>query len=74
VGGARLDGPAVQPDAGNLPQSAVLALQLTASPAGDVIPGAVITLALSVTNEGGAAANGVHLTVPLPGGAKYRDG
>ncbi|MFN2448646.1 MAG: hypothetical protein ABR508_02465 [Candidatus Baltobacteraceae bacterium] len=55
-------------------RSAVVALELTASPPGGVIPGAIVTLALSVTNEGSMPARDLIVSVPLPGGAAYRNG
>jgi hypothetical protein len=55
-------------------ESAVLAAELTANPPADVIPGAVVTLALSIANEGSIAARAVRVAVPLPGGATYRSG
>ena len=56
------------------PTSAVLAVTLTATPPGEVIPGTVITYALSVVNDGAATASGVSAAVPLPGGVSYRLG
>lgn len=54
--------------------SAVLAVEITATPAAEVIPGAIVTVALSIANEGAAAARGVRAGAPLPGGATYRNG
>ncbi len=54
--------------------SAVLALEVTANPPGDVIPGAIVTIAVSLSNEGALPARNVRLIVPLPGGAAYRNG
>jgi uncharacterized repeat protein (TIGR01451 family) len=54
--------------------SAVLAVTLTATPPGEVIPGTVITYALSLANDGAAAAANVTVSVPLPGGVAYRFG
>ena len=56
------------------PSSAVLAVTLTATPPGEVIPGTVITYALSLVNDGAAAAASVLAAVPLPGGVAYRLG
>jgi uncharacterized repeat protein (TIGR01451 family) len=61
----------VEPEPGRTP---VLSVEATAFPADGVIPGAVVTLALSVANEGAAAAQDIVVTVPLPGGAAYRPG
>ncbi len=55
-------------------QSALLALTLTATPPGNVIPGTVITYALSLANDGAAAAADVVASIPLPGGVTYRLG
>ncbi|MGB6984851.1 MAG: hypothetical protein WBD74_02610 [Candidatus Aquilonibacter sp.] len=54
--------------------SAVLAVTLTATPPADVIPGTVITYALSIVNDGAAPAAGVAAAVPLPAGVSYRLG
>jgi uncharacterized repeat protein (TIGR01451 family) len=54
--------------------SSVLAVETTATPAGEVIAGAIVTLTLSVANEGVAPARNVRVCVPLPGGATYRNG
>ena len=54
--------------------SAVLAVEMTATPPADVIPGAVVTFTLSVANEGAAPAAGVRAAAPQPGGATYRNG
>lgn len=60
-----------EPEPGRTP---VLSVEATAFPADGVIPGAVVTLALSVANEGAAAANDIVAGAPLPGGAAYRPG
>jgi hypothetical protein len=70
------------PDAGVLereetleaPRSAVLAVEATATPGSGIIPGAVVTVSLSIANEGAVAARGVVASVPIPGGAGYRQG
>ncbi len=56
------------------PTSAVLAATMTATPPGEVIPGTVITYALSLVNDGAASAANVVATVPLPGGVTFRLG
>jgi uncharacterized repeat protein (TIGR01451 family) len=56
------------------PQSALLALTLTATPPGNVIPGTVITYALSLTNDGAAPAAQVLASIPLPAGVTSRLG
>ena len=55
-------------------RSAVLAVETTATPPGEVIPGAIVTIAVSVANEGAATAKNVRVGVPLPGGTTYRNG
>src|SRR5690348_9174092 len=52
-------------------QSAVITVDVTANPSTDVIPGAIVTLALSIANEGAASSPGILASVPLPGGASY---
>lgn len=54
--------------------SAVVSVETTATPPGEVIPGAIVTFALSVANEGAAPAKNVRVCVPLPGAATYRNG
>jgi uncharacterized repeat protein (TIGR01451 family) len=54
--------------------TAVLAVTLTATPPGDVIPGTVITYALSIVNDGAAPAAGIAAGVPLPAGVSFRLG
>ncbi|HVA26836.1 MAG TPA: hypothetical protein VNF68_01560, partial [Candidatus Baltobacteraceae bacterium] len=56
------------------PRSAVLAVEATATPSSGVIPGAVVTVTLSIANEGAVAARNVVAAVPIPGGAGYRQG
>ncbi len=55
-------------------RSAVLAVEAVATPASGVIPGAVVTVSLSIANEGAVPASGIVASVPLPGGASYRAG
>lgn len=55
-------------------RGAVLLLDITAVPNDGVIPGAIVTLALSVTNDGDADADETVVAVPLPGGVTYRPG
>ena len=68
------EGPSVEAEGEPQAQSALLAVELTATPGEDVIPGAIVTLALSVANEGYEPARGVRVGVPLPGGASFRNG
>jgi uncharacterized repeat protein (TIGR01451 family) len=53
-------------------KSAVLTVSLTANPSRSVIPGTVVTYALSIANDGAVAARDVKAAVPLPGGVSYR--
>jgi len=55
-------------------QGAVIHVEAAAHPAGGVIPGAVVTLTLSLANDGAVAATGIVAGAPLPGGASYRPG
>ncbi|MDE2482975.1 MAG: hypothetical protein KGN02_12400 [bacterium] len=73
---ALADNAGIAPSEEPVPQqrSAVLAVELTATPSGGVIPGAVVTLALSVANDGAAPARGTIVAVPVPGGAAFRPG
>ncbi len=52
----------------------ILAAAIDAQPRSGLIPGALITIALSVGNDGDAAASGVHVSLPLPAGTAYRPG
>ncbi len=56
------------------PSNAILSVEARAKPPGGVIPGAVVTLSLSIANDGAATARGVVAGAPLPGGATYRTG
>lgn len=71
---AHTEGGAVEPEPEQRLASAVLAVEANAVPAQDVIPGAIVTLTLSVANEGALPARCVSVCVPLPGGAAYRHG
>lgn len=72
---AHTEGSSMQPEAPEQRlESAVLAVELTATPPGEVIPGAIVTLAMSVANEGATAASNVRAGAPLPGGASFRNG
>jgi uncharacterized repeat protein (TIGR01451 family) len=63
--------PQAEPEPG---RTAVLAVEAAAFPTGGVIAGAVVTLTVSVGNEGAVQANDVVVSAPLPGGAAYRGG
>ena len=71
---AHTEGVSVEAEPPAALQSAVVAVETTATPAGDVIPGAIVTLAMSVANEGAVPAKNVRAGAPLPGGATYRNG
>lgn len=68
------EGGAVEPEAEQQLSSAVVAVEVAANPAAEVIPGAIVTVSVSIANEGAAAARNVRVAVPLPGGATYRHG
>jgi hypothetical protein len=53
---------------------ALLVVDVRATPPSDVIPGAVVTLTLSVANEGVETAHDVRVNVPIPGSSEYRNG
>jgi hypothetical protein len=55
-------------------KGAILAVEMNATPASGVIAGAVVTVSLSIANEGVEAAAGVLASVPLPAAASYRAG
>jgi uncharacterized repeat protein (TIGR01451 family) len=55
-------------------KGALLAVTLTATPPSGVIPGTVLTYALSLVNDGVRSAPDVTVSAPLPGGAAYRLG
>ncbi len=66
----------VMPDEETPPasKSAVLIGTVAANPSSGLIPGAVVTVTLSVANEGAVAAQNVVIGVSVPGGAGYRPG
>lgn len=70
----RVDGGAVESELVEQAASAVLAVELAATPNEGLIPGAVVTLSLSVANEGVVPANGLLVAVPVPGNASFRSG
>lgn len=55
-------------------RSAVLSVEATAAPSSGVIPGAVVTVSLSIANEGATPALNIVAAAPLPGGGSYRAG
>jgi uncharacterized repeat protein (TIGR01451 family) len=68
------EGSAVDPEGPQHLESAVVAIEASANPPGDVIPGAIVTISVSVANEGAVPARNVTVAVPLPGGVTYRNG
>ena len=68
------EGPNLPDDPIHPPEGAVLNIVAVATPSEGIIPGAIVTLSLSVANEGVAPAHDVRVSVPLPGGASYRPG
>jgi hypothetical protein len=68
------EGGAVDAEGAQHLESAVVAIEASANPAADVIPGAIVTVSISVANEGAVPAQKVRIAVPLPGGATYRNG
>jgi hypothetical protein len=71
---AATEGSSVEAEPAQQLHSAVVSVETTATPPGEVIPGAIVTLAMSIANEGAAAARNVRAAAPLPGGAAYRNG
>ena len=68
------EGSEIPPEAPIEQHGAILALEAVASPDRGVIPGAVVTVSLSISNEGTESARDVVVAAPLPGGATYRPG
>jgi len=56
------------------PQGAVIVVEISASPARGVIPGAVVSVGVSLANEGAHAARATEISVPIPGASSYRNG
>jgi len=53
---------------------AVLHLALAAGPERGLIPGALVSVTIALSNDGGVPAEGIALSLPLPAGARYRSG
>lgn len=70
----RVEGGAVESEIVEEAAGAVLAVELAATPNDGLIPGAVVTVSLSVANEGVAPATGLLVAVPVPGNASFRSG
>lgn len=68
------EGAAVEVEVVQPPASVVLDVDLVATPHEGVIAGAVVTLTLSVANDGVFPAHNLVVAVPVPGGASFRSG
>src|SRR5947209_12913097 len=68
------EGSAVEAERVEESASAVLDADLVASPSEGVIAGAVVTLTLSVANDGVLPARNLLVAVPVPGEASFRSG
>ena len=53
---------------------ALIVATLHSTPSADVIPGAVLTVTLALTNEGGEDARTILIGAPVPGAARIRPG
>ncbi len=53
---------------------AILHLALAAGPERGLIPGALVSVTLALTNDGGIAAEDIRLSLPLPAASRYRPG
>ncbi len=53
---------------------AVLHLALAAGPERGLIPGALVSVTIALSNDGGVPAEGIVLSLPLPAAARYRSG
>ena len=70
----RVEGGAVEAEFVEEAAGAVLAVDLAANPNDGLIPGAVVTVSLSIANEGVVPATGLLVAVPVPGNASFRSG
>ncbi|MDQ2871548.1 MAG: hypothetical protein M3R35_00285 [Candidatus Eremiobacteraeota bacterium] len=68
------DGDEPEAIAGDWASGAFVVIELRGEPRENVIPGAIVTLVLEAVNEGGTAAAGLRIGVPLPAGAEFRAG
>lgn len=68
------DGSSAAPEPAQPMHGAVIVVEAAAHPSGGVIPGAIVTLSLSIANDGTSPARNVRAAVPLPGGAAFRNG
>jgi len=66
------EGSAVEAEVVEVSASAVLDADLVASPHEGVIAGAVVTLTLSISNDGVLPARNRVVAVPVPGDASFR--
>ena len=65
----RVDEAPIAPSTG-----AILHLALAAGPERGLIPGALVSITLALTNDGGLAAEDIRLSLPLPAASRYRSG
>jgi hypothetical protein len=68
------DGSTIDVEKGDVPRGSTLVVEMAATPNAGVIPGAIVTMSLTIANDGVAPAQSVVVAVPLPGGASYRNG
>lgn len=66
--------PKAEPEVAAEPPGAVLTLQTTATPRAGLIPGALVTIGVSLLNEGGRPAHGTQVRLPLPTAMSYHQG
>lgn len=69
-----LEGGVIPPEPEPELHSAVVMCELHATPDSGIIPGAIVTIAMSLVNEGAVAARDLRVAVPLPGAAAFRNG
>ena len=65
----RVDEAPVAPSTG-----AILHLALAASPERGLIPGALVSITVALTNDGGIGAEDIRLSIPMPAASRYRAG
>ena len=65
----RVDEAPVAPSAG-----AILHLALAAGPERGLIPGALVSVTVALTNDGGIGAEDIQLSLPMPAASRYRAG
>ena len=65
----RVDEAPVAPSTG-----AILHLALAAGPERGLIPGALVSITVALTNDGGIGAEDIRLSIPMPAASRYRAG